>query len=131
MVASWSTPSPVLHLPVPLASTAHIVQPVEELGGGGVLQTWSSPAKEWVAAAWDLDSGRSVYSTNGLGKQSAAPSGTVSLNPGIWANMSGLLHPYAEVSTPLGVHLHPAIKKKIRRGTYVSLSQSPGLGVGQ
>lgn len=82
-----------------------------------------------MVAEWDQDLGRSIHSPSGLGREPT----THSVNPATWTNMGVLSHPYAEVSTALGVHLHPAMKKKWR-GKYVdlfSLLFCPALCVGQ
>lgn len=49
----------------------------------------------------------------------------MSPNPGTWATVSAVPHPYAEVSATLGVHLHLATKEKIWRGECADLLHDP------
>lgn len=71
--------------------------------------------------AWGQGYWRADTSPNGLGQQPACAGGAALPNPSTWAFGVGYLHPYAEVSIPLGAHLHLATKEKKWMGEYVNL----------
>lgn len=48
-----------------------------------------------------------------------------SLNPGTWAAPCGSHLPHAQLSAPLGAHLHPSTKHNIWRGEYVDIFSLP------